>query len=647
MNHWELLFYVFLIALALLPLAVGARRVRKRAAIVAAGVVLLLAVSGLAWSPVEDLELQRGIPQQVQENGFVSSKSCRSCHPGNYASWHRTYHRTMTQAASPESVLAPFDNLKMESRGRSYHFERRGDEFWVTMADPDWETAKMMEGRDLNLIADPPIVARRVLMTTGSHHVQGYWIPSSHGNELCQIPWYYLIKEKRWVPREDAFLEPPDGRRHFKVWNGDCIKCHSVAGRPGYNFQTNNMYSDVAELGISCEACHGPAEEHVRFHRNPMNRYRRHLKQPPTGGGKSADPTIVNPATTSHETSTQICGQCHRFAVLGDKDHFMRNGLGFEVGDALEKSRRLIDYRDPANKMLEAGGIYAFWKDGACRSGGAEYNGTIESACYLKGELSCLSCHSMHNADPNDQLAARMDTNHACLQCHKQYRDKIEEHTHHPANSSGSLCYNCHMPYTSYALLTAIRSHRIESPDITSSIRTGRPNACNLCHLDQTLDWSAKQLTAWFGTPTVETSDDEKQVAASLLWLLSGNAIQRAITAWHVGWSPAQQASGTDWLAPHAAQLLDDPYSTVRFIAHRSLQTLPNFQKFKFDFIGPPDGRSKSVSGAVDLWRQSRQAAEVSNGPRMLLDSKGQLLENVQRRLLKQRNDRPAIQVPE
>ena len=34
----------------------------------------------------------------------------------------------------------------------------------------------------------------------------------------------------------------------------------------------------------------------------------------------------------------------------------------------------------------------------------------------------------------------------------------------------------------------------IESPDVATTLKTGRPNACNLCHLDKTLDWTAEHL---------------------------------------------------------------------------------------------------------------------------------------------------------
>src|SRR5438105_4256458 len=52
--------------------------------------------------------MRQRIPQEVAHDGYVSSDSCRACHPNEYASWHRSYHRTMTQTASAASARAPF-----------------------------------------------------------------------------------------------------------------------------------------------------------------------------------------------------------------------------------------------------------------------------------------------------------------------------------------------------------------------------------------------------------------------------------------------------------------------------------------------------------------------------------------------------------
>jgi hypothetical protein len=135
------------------------------------------------------------------------------------------------------------------------------------------------------------------------------------------------------------------------------------------------------------------------------------------------------------------------------------------------------------------------------------------------------------------------------------------------------------MPYTTYGLLKTIRSHQIGSPSVQASLDTGRPNACNLCHLDKTLAWTADTLNEWYAIPKPVLTDDDRGVAASLVWLLRGDAGQRAIIAQSMGWTPAQQASGTGWLTPYLALLENDSYDAVRYIASRSLKTLPEFRR--------------------------------------------------------------------
>src|SRR5205085_1722539 len=144
--------------------------------------------------------------------------------------------------------------------------------------------------------------------------------------------------------------------------------------------------------------------------------------------------------------------------------------------------------------------------------------------------------------------------------------------------------YNCHMPYTTYGLLRTLRSHQISSPSVAASVQTGRPNACNLCHLDKTLAWTANALGNWYGTPAVPLDADQQSIAASLLWALRGDAGQRALVAAAMGWPPAQQASGTNWLTPYLSGLLDDPYDAVRYVSYTSLRTLPWLRTLQYNF---------------------------------------------------------------
>src|SRR5207247_8067847 len=126
-------------------------------------------------------------------------------------------------------------------------------------------------------------------------------------------------------------------------------------------------------------------------------------------------------------------------------------------------------------------------------------------------------CHSIHESDPDQHLTARMRSNEACLQCHEGFREKLSSHTHHLANSSGSECYNCHMPHTSWGLLKAIRTHQITSPDVRTSVKTGRPNACNLCHLDRSFAWTAGKLSEWYQMPVPTLDAEHRSVSAAVL----------------------------------------------------------------------------------------------------------------------------------
>ena len=42
-------------------------------------------------------------PIEVASDRYVSSRTCRACHPSQYASWHASYHRTMTQVGDTHS----------------------------------------------------------------------------------------------------------------------------------------------------------------------------------------------------------------------------------------------------------------------------------------------------------------------------------------------------------------------------------------------------------------------------------------------------------------------------------------------------------------------------------------------------------------
>ncbi|HIE95885.1 MAG TPA: hypothetical protein EYQ63_02460 [Fuerstia sp.] len=211
----------------------------------------------------------------------------------------------------------------------------------------------------------------------------------------------------------------------------------------------------------------------------------------------------------------------------------------------------------------------------------------------------------------------------------------------HPSESDsyGSNCYNCHMSYTTYGLAKAIRSHQIDSPDVATSLTTGRPTACNQCHLNQTLAWSAQHLSDWYGIPTPDLSKNQQTIAASVLWSLTGDAGQRALMAWSFGWDKAQQTSGTDWMVPCLAQLLIDPYDAVRLIAHRSLKSIGGFDSVEYDYIfGSDEDRETARQNVLMLWRSRAIQGQAADA--VLIDADGQLDQTIFDRLVQDRDDR-------
>src|SRR6185369_8759487 len=183
------------------------------------------------------------------------------------------------------------------------------------------------------------------------------------------------------------------------------------------------------------------------------------------------------------------------------------------------------------------------------------------------GTLACVSCHSMHDSDPNWQLARGKDGDSACTQCHATISKNVAAHTHHAPGSTGSTCYNCHMPETTWGLLRAMRSHQITIPRVQDDVDAGRPNACNLCHLDRTLAWTADALARWWGTPAPTLDADQRGTAAGALYIARGEAGVRAIAADAAGGHPAMAPSMAPSMAPFLVELLDDDYSAVRHTA--------------------------------------------------------------------------------
>jgi hypothetical protein len=419
--------------------------------------------------------------------------------------------------------------------------------------------------------AAAPMRDVQIQLLTGSHHHQAFWVKGARQGELRAVPAVYSIDDGRLIPRRDAFLNPPDAPEQSVRWNSNCVQCHAVAGAPGHDQGADVFATSAAELGIACEACHGGGAAHVRAMQSPLRRY----------VGAKREELLLNPRDLSSERASEVCGRCHSYFFPKHEADWWQNGFSrsYAPGEPLERAQLLLSpevLAAPGAPELGAAARSLFYRDGTIRVGGREYNGLVRSPCYERGheerKLSCLSCHSLHRGAPDDQLDPEKRGNRACAQCHAAQATDVSAHSHHAPSSSGSLCYNCHMPHVSYALLGAIRSHRIDSPAFDARTKD-KPNACNLCHLERTETWAAQQTAAWFGEkPSFvldRAADFPAEAPAAAVFALTGDAAVRAITAAALG----RHQSSADAPALRQqllAELLRDDYAAVRIIAERS-----------------------------------------------------------------------------
>jgi hypothetical protein len=154
------------------------------------------------------------------------------------------------------------------------------------------------------------------------------------------------------------------------------------------------------------------------------------------------------------------------------------------------------------------------------------------------------------------------------------------------------------------------------------------------------LAWTQDRLAEQYGRPKRELNDEQNTVSAALSWLLKGHAAQRVIAAWHVGWAPAQQVSGADWLAPFQARLLADPYGVVRYVAHDRLKSLPGFADFHYDFLDSTRQLDERVSAALDIWKAQTNRLSRT-GPELLIGPDARIMQAKLEAMLNERDNRP------
>jgi predicted CXXCH cytochrome family protein len=561
---------------------------------------LLVAVGAGAWKARSSWS-ETATPRDLHGVAFVGSDACGGCHADNHRSWKRTFHRTMTAEATPASVLGAFDGATLKHDGVTARMDRDGDAYRMTF--------KRGDGAERVV---------RVQRTVGSHRYQQYL--AKEGDTYWRLPVAWHVEERRWFPMTGAFLFSDEARieapgrpvfgggvfdRHVTRWNDNCVFCHNVAPNPGLAPETGRFSTTTAELGVACEACHGPGAAHVSANADPVRRWFLRARG-------AADPTIVNPARLSPARAADVCGRCHGQRLADDVAPFLTRGDPFVPGDDLGLTTSPL-WRDTPLGGDRTAFAPRFWADGTPRLTAYEYQGLLQSRCAQEGALTCSTCHGMHEGDPRGQLRAGLrgaDADRMCTRCHAAYADRAAaaRHSRHDAEGAGARCVGCHMPRVVYGVLDVHRSHRIEVPD---PARDGRPDACTGCHVAQTPAWAAAARARLWGGGAAPAGVDGR---APLDVAFAGDPVARAVAVDALG--RAQEPLTAAARARRAGALLDvmqgDAYPAVRHLAARALDRLNADATARAAF--DPAASAEARAAAVGLLR-ARFAASASARP--------------------------------
>jgi tetratricopeptide (TPR) repeat protein len=381
-------------------------------------------------APPEERTATTGQTSQHAASPYAGSAACAECHATQQQAWHPSLHRLAMLPASGDAPLtAPVG----------------GD---GALAQRD-DGTRIMRAQALGHPDDV-----RVEWALGHKHVEQFVGPLKAGR-LQALPIAWDVVHGAWF---DLFTGDPRTPEDWGHWtnrgmnaNAQCLFCHTTGYDKGYQPTTDTYDTTWTEIGVGCEACHGPGREHVAAMR--------------------ADPP--RPYTWKTDESDRMlaaCGACHARRV---------ERAPWTPGDVF------LDRYEP--ELLDTD---AYYPDGQVKEELYELVSFQMSRMYAEG-VRCWDCHEPHT------LKTRREGNALCLGCHQPHYAE-PEHTQHARESTGSRCVSCHMQVTVYMQHDPRHDHSFQRPDPQMTLELGVPNACNACHTDKDAAWAAEHVNAWF-----------------------------------------------------------------------------------------------------------------------------------------------------
>src|SRR5260221_3958295 len=244
------------------PAAEDARGPR-RAYMLPAAVALAITVVGIAivsWDGVRSRFLSKDTASRTPSAiaSYVGGNACAECHAGEQAAWRGSDHDLAMQVAEGKAVLGDFENAKFRYAGTTSTFLRRGGKFFVNTDGPDGKLHDY-----------------EIKYTFGVHPLQQYLVEFPGGRmQALSVAWDSRPKGQggqRWFHLYPGQNIKAGDWLHWTAggqnWNFTCAECHSTNLRKNFDAKGGVYNTTWSELNVSCEACHGPASNHVAWAR--------------------------------------------------------------------------------------------------------------------------------------------------------------------------------------------------------------------------------------------------------------------------------------------------------------------------------------------------------------------------------------------
>src|SRR5688572_216475 len=322
---------------------------------------------------------------------YADANTCISCHKDiSDSSMHDNHYRT-SSLANKEALtrlISPSMTDFYFADSSYMRIEQKGDAIFQTNFSRD----KQLNSQSFDIVFGSGEKAQ----------TYAYW----NGDKLYELPLTYFVGINGWA-NSPGF--PASHARFDRIIESRCFQCHgSYVNREftqsGSLRVEEKIDRNTIIYGIDCQRCHGPAKEHVEFHKdNPSAKKAMY---------------ITSISSLSRQRQLDLCGTCHS----GNDQAPQRDLFGFKPGDTLSNyyypefgSSREMDVHGKQLQLLQA------------------------SLCFQKSAMTCTSCHNAHGSG-SGQLQAFIS---ACMDCHQQ-----STHATTMLNDKAMTmnCIDCHMP---------------------------------------------------------------------------------------------------------------------------------------------------------------------------------------------------------